>query len=158
MSKGNSSRHSFIRFLFVVYGLAMLWLLFGRPQGWVDGLTYKEMLQQNVNLTPLLTIKNYWQVVQHSSNPDLLRHCLINLAGNVVLFIPIGYWLVRLWPRFRNFFLFAATCAGMILLIETLQLFTLLGCFDVDDIILNLSGMTVGYFLCLLFHHKKSRF
>lgn len=156
MSKRKSSRHPFIRFLFVIYGLVMLWLLFGRPRGWVDGLTYREMLQQNVNLTPLLTIRNYWYVVQHSSDTALLQHCIINLAGNVLLFIPIGYWLVRLWHRFRNFFLFIATCAGLILLIEALQLFSLLGSFDVDDIILNLSGMTVGYFLCLLFHRKKT--
>ena len=155
MSKHKSSRHPFIRFLFVVYGLVMLWLLFGRPQGRIDGLTYKEMLQQNTNLTPLLTIKNYWYVVQHGNDPALLRHCIINLAGNVLLFVPIGYWLVRLWPKFRNLFLFLITCAGLILLVEALQLFTLLGRFDVDDIILNLSGMTVGYFLCLLFHRKK---
>lgn len=155
MSKQKSSRHPFIRFLFVVYGLVMLWLLFGRPQGWVSGLTYKEMLLQNVNLTPLLTIKNYWYVVRHGSDPALVRHCIINLAGNVILFIPIGYWLVRLWPKFRNFFLFITTCAGIILLVEAMQLFTLLGSFDVDDIILNLGGMTVGYIACLLFHPKK---
>ena len=155
MSKRKSTRHPFIRFLFVVYGIIMLWLLFGRPQAWSEGLTYKQMLQQNMNLTPLLTIKNYWHVVQHSSDPALLRHCIINLAGNVLLFIPIGYWLVRLWPRFRNFFLFVATCAAIILLIEALQLFTLLGSFDVDDIILNLGGMTVGYFISLLLHRKR---
>ena len=155
MSKQKNARHPFIRFLFVVYGLVMLWLLFGRPQGWVDGLTYRQMLEQNINLTPLLTIKNYWHVVQHGTDPAMVRHCVINLAGNVVLFIPIGYWLVRLWLKFRNFFLFILTCGVIILLVETLQLFTLLGSFDVDDIILNLGGMTVGYMACLLFHRKK---
>lgn len=150
MKKQKNTRQPLIRFLFVIYGLIMLWLLFGRPQGWSDELTYKQMLRQNVNLIPLLTIKNYWYVVRHGSDPDLLRHCIINLAGNVLLFIPIGYWMVRIWPRFRNFFLFVITCAGLILLIEALQLFTLLGSFDVDDIILNLCGMSVGYFLCLL--------
>ena len=155
MGKRKSSRHPFIRFLFVVYGLVMLWLLFGRPQGRIEGLTYREMLQRNMNLQPLLTIKNYWYVVQHSSDPALLRHCIINLAGNVLLFIPLGYWFVRLWPKFRNFFLFLFTCTGIILLIECTQLFTLLGRFDVDDIILNLGGMLIGYFLCLIFHRKK---
>lgn len=155
MAKRKNTRQPFVRFLFVAYGLVMLWLLFGRPQGWSDTLTYKQMLQQNMNLVPLLTIKNYWYVVQHGSDPALLRHCIINLTGNVVLFIPIGYWMVRIWPRFRHFLLFLVTCAGVILLIEALQLFTLLGSFDVDDIILNLVGMTVGYLLCLLFHRKK---
>ena len=57
--------------------------------------------------------------------------------------------------RFRNFFLFVATCTGLILLVETLQLFTLLGSFDIDDVILNLAGMLIGYFLCLLRRKKK---
>lgn len=145
MAKKKTNRQPFVRFLFLVYGLVLLWLLFGRPQGWVEGVGYKQLLRQNVNLTPLLTIKNYWYVVRHGTDPALIRHCVINLAGNVLLFIPIGYWLVRLWPRFRNFFLFLATCAGIILFIEALQLFTLLGSFDVDDIILNLAGMIIGY-------------
>ena len=75
---------------------------------------------------------------------------MINLVGNVVLFIPAGWLLPRLWRRFRNFFLFILTCAVSIFLIETLQLFTLLGSFDVDDIILNLSGMLLGYLVCVL--------
>lgn len=150
MTKRKNARQPLARFLFVIYGLIMLWLLFGRPQGWSAELTYKQMLQQNVNLVPFLTIKNYWYVVRHSNDTDLLRHCLINLVGNVLLFIPIGYWMVRIWPRFRNFFLFLVTCSGLILLVEALQLFTLLGSFDIDDIILNLFGMIIGYFLSLL--------
>ena len=156
MAKKKPTRQPLVRFLFLAYALVLLWLLFGRPQGWVEGLSYKQMLQQNMNLVPLLTIKNYWYVVRNSSDTDLLRHCIINLAGNVVLFIPIGYWLVRIWPRFRNFFLFLATCAGLILLVEALQLFTLLGSFDVDDILLNLVGMTIGYLFSLLRRKKKT--
>lgn len=156
MAKKKPTRQPLVRFLFLAYALVLLWLLFGRPQGWVEGLSYKQMLQQNMNLVPLLTIKNYWYVVRNSSDTDLLRHCIINLAGNVVLFIPIGYWLVRIWPRFRNCFLFLATCAGLILLVEALQLFTLLGSFDVDDILLNLVGMTIGYLFSLLRRKKKT--
>ena len=156
MAKKKPTRQPLVRFLFLAYALVLLWLLFGRPQGWVEGLSYKQMLQQNMNLVPLLTIKNYWYVGRNSSDTDLLRHCIINLAGNVVLFIPIGYWLVRIWPRFRNFFLFLATCAGLILLVEALQLFTLLGSFDVDDILLNLVGMTIGYLFSLLRRKKKT--
>lgn len=155
MTKRKSNRQPFVRFLFLIYGIVMIWLLFGRPAGWIDGLTYKQMLRQNMNLVPLLTIRNYWYVVKHGTNPAMLRHCIINLAGNILLFIPIGYWIVRLWPRFRNFLLFLATCAGLILMVEALQLFTLLGSFDIDDVILNLAGMTLGYFYALLRHRKK---
>ena len=155
MKKSKSGRHPFVRFLFLVYAAALLWLLFGRTSAWTEGLSYKETLRQNTNLSPLLTIQNYWYVIRHSSVASLVRHCSINLVGNILLFIPPGYWLVRIWPRFRNLFLFLISCAGLILLIETLQLFTLLGRFDVDDIILNLAGMLIGYLFCLLRHRKK---
>ena len=142
----------FWRFLFVVYCGVMLWLLFFRSYGWVEGLTYKQMLQQNYNLTPLLTVKNYWYVVTHHRNSSLLLHCFINLAGNVLLFIPAGWLLPHLWKRMRNFFRFMITCSFSIFLIEVVQLFSLLGRFDIDDLILNLSGMLLGF----VYYHMQN--
>lgn len=139
----------FWRFLFVVYCGVMLWLLFGRSQGWVTGFTYRQMLEQNVNLTPLSTIRDYWNVVAHRTNDDYFVHCFINLAGNVLLFIPAGWLLPKVFPKQRNFFRFFVTCTGLIFLVETLQLFTLLGSFDIDDVILNLAGMIMGF---LVYH------
>ena len=75
----------------------------------------------------------------------------------MVLFIPIGFLLPRIWPKLRNFFLFVLVCTASILLVESVQLFALLGSFDVDDIILNLGGMITGYILCLIIPRKKSK-
>ena len=135
----------FWRFLFVVYCGIMLWLLFGRSQGWMEGLTYQQMLEHNINLIPLQTIRDYWNVVRYRTNDDYLVHCFINLAGNVLLFIPAGWLLPKVFPKLRNFFRFFATCTGLIFLVETVQLLTLLGSFDIDDVILNLAGMTLGF-------------
>lgn len=121
----------------------------------VEGLSYEELLRQNVNLQPLLTIRNYLYVIIHRSNDAVLVHCIINLLGNVLLFIPTGLWLPKLCPKQRNFFRFFFTCLGVILLVETVQLFTLRGSFDVDDIILNLFGMMLGFILYHLTRQKK---
>lgn len=145
--KKTSSRQPFMRFLFLVYCAAMLWLLFGRSFGWDDGLTYREMLQKSINLTPLFTIRNYLQVVLYRTNDAVFGHCLINLLGNILLFIPIGFLLPKLWKTMRNFFIFIIFVLLLILLVELTQLFTLLGSFDVDDIILNLTGMIIGYLI-----------
>ena len=150
MAKRKNNRHPFARFLFLAYCGLMFWLLFCRTKGWINGLSYGQMLRQNINLVPLLTIQNYLYVILNRTNDALLLHCIINLAGNVLMFIPIGYLLPKIWPIQRKFFLFVATCAGSIFLVETLQLFTLLGSFDIDDIILNLSGMTIGYLFAIL--------
>ena len=153
MGKRKEKYTPFIRFLFLLYCGIMLWLLFGRSYGWVEGLTYKQMLQKNINLTPFLTIRNYWQVVFYRTNDAMLRHCIINLSGNIFLFIPAGWLLPRIWRKMRSFFPFFFTCALSIFLVELLQLFSLLGSFDVDDLILNLFGMTLGF----IYYHLRNR-
>ena len=143
--KRQSNTQPFWRFLFLVYCATMLWLLFGRSQGHVDGLSYQQMLRQNVNLMPLKTIRDYWSVVFYGTNENYFNHCFINLAGNVLLFVPAGWLLPKIFNKQRNFFRFFITCLGCIFLVEIAQLFSLLGSFDVDDIILNLSGMILGF-------------
>ena len=87
MSKAKQNLHPFARFAFLVYVGLMVWLLFGRPRAWSEELTYAEILRQNINLTPLLTIRNYLQVVLHRTNDAVLMHCIINLVGNAQAFI-----------------------------------------------------------------------
>lgn len=63
---------------------------------------------------------------------------------NIVLFVPMGYLLpFRLrQPKLWNVL---AIGAAISLLIETVQLLTHLGWFDVDDIFLNTLGALLGY-------------
>lgn len=146
----------FWRLLFILYCAVMLWLLFGRSQGWVEGLSYEQMLRRNLNLHPLYTIRNYLTVVIKGTNPSAFTHCLINLLGNILMFIPAGFLIPKLFPKLRNFFLFFLVCLVTISFIELLQLFTLLGICDIDDLILNLLGMVMGFILWIL-TTKKGR-
>lgn len=135
------------RFLFVVYIALMLWLLFGRSPGWSDGRAYRELLRQNINLNPFYTIENYLHVILKNPQSSYFKNCIIELLGNILLFIPAGWLLPRLFKSMRKFFPFLLTCLLAILFVESLQLVTLLGRFDVDDIILNIAGMLIGYIL-----------
>lgn len=139
------------RFLFVIYSTVLLWLLFDRTPGWGTADTYAEVIRGNMNLVPFRTIKNYLTVVKRMDFSPIFYHCVINLSGNILLFMPIGYFLPRLWPSLRNFFLFLLTCALAITLVELLQLVTLLGSLDIDDLILNLFGMICGYLFFIIF-------
>lgn len=72
---------------------------------------------------------------------------LRQLAGNMLLFMPIGFFIPLLWEKLRN--LWKVTLLGFSLSfsIEFLQL-TLLANMrsaDVDDIILNTIGTILGY-------------
>jgi len=151
MKKGYPKSTPLWRFLFVVYAAVLLWLLFDRDPGWGSEIAYADQLRSNMNLIPFHTVGNYCKVVTRMEFTPLFYHCVINLGGNIFLFIPLGYFLPRLWPGLRNFFLFLLTCTMAITLIELLQLVTLLGSLDIDDLILNLFGMLLGYLFFMIF-------
>ena len=67
-----------------------------------------------------------------------------NLLGNLLGFMPFGILLPLLLPWFRHFF--KILFAGFLLSLgyECTQLFFGLGIFDVDDLILNTAGASLG--------------
>ena len=68
---------------------------------------------------------------------------MVNLVGNVCCFIPFGMFLYLEFPRLRYVAAITAVTCLFSLLIETTQLVFQVGCFDVDDILLNTLG---GFF------------
>ena len=146
-----------LRFAFLCYGLLMLYLLFVRDRHAVDGVPYLQQVQGNYNLVPFRTIGNYWHVLtnktyyltkwSYEQYLHQVRHGVVNLVGNVVMFVPLGYLVPRVWPKFQRFFKCMLLILVLILAVELLQLFTLLGSCDVDDLILNLPGAAMGYIL-----------
>ena len=150
MARRKVNNQPFWRFLFLLYVGLMIWLLFFRGRSWDASQSYWQSVRDNYNLIPFYTIDNYVNVIVNYPNSSLFAHCLINLVGNVVMFIPAGWLLPRLFKPMRKFFRFLLTCLLSILAVEVFQLFTLLGSFDVDDIILNLVGMVLGYLIYLV--------
>lgn len=144
-----TGRQSFLRFCFVAYCIAMLWLLFG--QRWGTEI-YTQQLALRINLTPFATIGRYLDLLRSTQSTVLLRHAVINLTGNVVMFIPLGFFLPGIWRRFRGFFRTFFAAFLLILAVELVQYFTKLGTCDVDDLILNLAGVCIGYPLSKMKH------
>lgn len=145
MEKRGSVGTVVARGLFCIYCAAMLWLLFGQRIGAGADRTYAEQLHGNLNLIPFKTIIWFATVGDKTSNQYLLQHAFVNLAGNVVLFIPMGFFLPCIWSSMRAFWKLLLCFTGLILAVELLQLITLLGSCDIDDLILNVFGAMLGY-------------
>lgn len=145
--KTKEGRHILLRLSLVLYGVLMLWLLFGQRLGNESDLPYWEALLGNLNLHPTHTIQRYIHLLQGDYSGYLKQHAFINLFGNVVMFVPLGILLPGIWKGMRRFFPFLLSGTGIILGIELIQLFTLLGSCDVDDLLLNLVGITIGFVL-----------
>lgn len=73
---------------------------------------------------------------------------------NVVLFLPLGFFLTLLWKRFRS----GGKCAlfgfGFSLAIEILQMFTFRAT-DVDDLMTNTLGTLLGWLLGWVIIHLR---
>ena len=77
-----------------------------------------------------------------------IRHYVFDpIVQNVYLFIPMGFLLPAGLNRFDNVWKVIAAGFVISLAIEVTQYFTHLGYADVDDLIMNVIGVTIG-FLC----------
>lgn len=136
-----------MRLLFGAYCTLMLWLLFGQRLGLSTPGRYLEQLRWNINVVPFRTVVEFLTMAKRTTNIHLIRHAFINLAGNMVMFIPLGLLLPLIWPKLRSCRQFLLYVTSVVAAIELLQLFTLLGTCDIDDLILNVLGATLGFAL-----------
>lgn len=101
--------------------------------------------QWAVNLIPFKTISTYMNALQG----PLASIAFYNLVGNIVLFIPFGFFLPFLWEKFRKVQAAALYAIGIPVFIETTQYF--IGrSVDIDDVILNTIAIMFGYLLWIV--------
>ena len=129
--------------LFCIYCAIMLWLLFDRVGG-IEGMPYWDQIRANLNLEPFHTIRLFLKVLD---SQIYSTSAIINLGGNVIMFIPLGFFLPRVSPALGKFWRTILATGLIITAVELTQLFTLLGSCDVDDLILNVIGSAIGYCL-----------
>lgn len=69
---------------------------------------------------------------------------VINVIGNIVLLMPVGF-LIPFFSRKMNLLKMVGLAILFCGSIEAIQAFMKIGIFDIDDVILNGSGMVLGY-------------
>ncbi len=113
------------------YSIGLLILLFFRPENQYYG---------SINLTPFKTVMFYLE-----GHVDLLI-AFYNLGANIGLFIPFGiyYCFKKETPRIGQLLIISFFSIS---LIEGMQFVTKRGSLDIDDLILNIVGVFMGYLL-----------
>ena len=155
-----------LQIAFALYAGLMLWLLFFQSARIPDygPADYWQQVQGNLNLEPFRTVGNYLDVLLRkpyylSKWGDMYayqaRHAVINLAGNVGMFVPLGCFLPVVFPKLRKLWKTLLAVALVVCAVEVLQLLSLLGNCDVDDLILNLIGAAMGYGIYFLLLKMK---
>lgn len=137
--------------IFAAYCALMLWLLFGREQ-----YDYRQAAE-NFNPVPLETVIRFVKILAGDYSTGLKRHAVINLVGNVIMFVPLGFFTALLWRRFRPLWRCLLWGGGIIVCVELTQFATRLGSCDFDDLLLNVIGIGLGYALMKLFQRRKRK-
>ncbi|WP_283245061.1 VanZ family protein [Qiania dongpingensis] len=134
-----------------------------RSIGWIlfifylAGLTYFMFFSESLGRTDLsvgyrYNLEPFREIYRCIRYWDVLGplNASMNLIGNIVAFMPFGFILPMLCLSNRRWyivFLLGLLCS---LCIESLQLVTRRGSFDVDDLMLNTLGSLAGYWCFLI--------
>jgi len=136
MKKNRHRKHAFV--LLILYLVLLTYYLFFAE---AMGRTPDSRTEYSYNLVLFKEIKRF---IVHR---DILgnKAVALNLAGNVVAFMPFGFILPEVWDQLNKWY--TITILGFLfsLGIEIAQLTARVGSFDVDDLLLNTIGALIGY-------------
>lgn len=133
--------------LFWVYIGALVYFLFfaemlgraGEPRGY------------HYNLIPFKEIRRF--LVYHEQLG--IMAVFLNLAGNIMIFMPFGFLLPIMSRKLRGFFRVTFLGFELSLAVEAVQLVSKTGSCDVDDMILNTIGAMFGFLIYSAIQHKR---
>ncbi len=129
-----------------VYTIWILYLLF------FASFRYSPTILFDIKTIPFQTIDVYSTQVIKYDKLEFVK----NIFGNIILFIPYGF-LGILYPKLNQFkWLFVAFFI-IINIIEFSQYYFKRGFADVDDVILNTTGVIIGFFVYKIFFFTQSK-
>ena len=139
------SRQFLLKLFFAVYILFVIKvIIFKYPMAQLRAIAdtwQKDVILEGLgtaNFMPFRTIKMYIVYAYKLNSVE-------NLAGNLLVFVPLGFLLPLISDDLRRFSDVFINAFTFVLGIEVFQLFSAFGAFDVDDILLNCVGATIGY-------------
>ena len=113
---------------YIIFLLYLMFLGFGREQ-------------HEANIVRLLPFISTVFFVQNTTSWESI---IINLFGNIIMFIPFGFlgWLNAKYFSFKKLIV---DFLSVLIIVEALQYLTRLGVFDIDDLALNSLGVWIGF-------------
>ena len=121
---------------FVVYSISLFYVV-----------TFEDNNYGTNNFIPFREITRY---------EFLSSYFIHNVIGNILLFIPFGYFVSTIFKSKKPFAIIIVSILTS-LTIEITQ-FLIGRTFDIDDIILNLAGCIIGYLMFLVVYLLEHKF
>ena len=146
----------FLIYTVTIFMLTLFDELFGR-QGlviikWNKNLFHLYM-KCSFNLIPFKTIKLFTN--GYLRGIVSFKNFAVNVFGNLAALMPYGVFLPLMFKKMNKFINFVVTMILIVIVIELLQFLTMSGSCDIDDLILNVFGASLVYFVTKIKFIKK---
>ena len=138
----------FLIYTVTIFSLTLFDEIYGR-QGLIiidwDKTLLNSYLTHSFNLKPFHTINLFTQ--GYMNGIVSFKNFSINVIGNLTAFMPYGLFLPLIFKNMRKYYKFLITMILVVVVIELLQFVTMSGSCDIDDLILNVLGVSIIYFV-----------
>ncbi|QNU65697.1 VanZ family protein [Ruminiclostridium herbifermentans] len=101
----------------------------------------REVEHSSINIIPLRTI------IEYSTSGYNVKAITTNLLGNIAAFMPMGFLLPIVFSKLNRMRKVIYVSFISALLIELMQYILRVGASDIDDVILNILGAVLGYWI-----------
>ena len=135
----------------IVFGLYIFFLLYFLIFSEIYGRS-GVMQDYHYNITPFQEIERFWK---YREQLGLMSY--INLFGNILIFVPFGF-MEPLTSKKRSFWATLIDGCLVSLSVEIFQFITKVGRFDVDDLMLNTTGVALGYVCFLVWNAIRRKY
>ena len=144
-----------IKIVFFIYiAIVIKVIIFKYP--WEDLKAVADTWEKGVILEGLDTANfTLFKTIKMYINYSYMLNSFENLAGNIVVFVPFGFLLPYVQKGAAKFPVLLLNAFLFVLGIEVFQLFSAFGAFDVDDILLNCFGASMGWGIYRVWERRK---
>jgi glycopeptide antibiotics resistance protein len=127
---------SYYVYIFSVLTLTGYFILFNQvsAHNWWHKMLERVNRREGVNLQPFMFMKGH-------------RLFSYEVVGNFIMLLPLGIYLPLLYKKIKGFFSVTFVAMMVSVSIELMQLATNVRIADIDDVILNTAGASVGFII-----------
>jgi glycopeptide antibiotics resistance protein len=146
-------KKTIVKIVLIIYLIALIKVtFFDRNIYYLENDSFLNYARLTVNLVPFRFISDFIYQFQIGmiSKVILVRQ----IVANFILLMPLSILLPMLNNKFYQIRKMAISIIGASFMIEIMQLITRRGFFDIDDLILNISGALLCYYICKKIQHK----
>ena len=138
----------FLIYNVIIFSLTLFDELYGRRGfsfiNWNSEIL-KTYMKYSFNIVPFKTIKLF--INGYTRGIVSFRAFYVNVIGNLVAFMPYGVFLPLLYKGMNKYKNFLTAMIFIVIIIELLQFATISGSCDIDDLMLNILGASIVYFM-----------